>query len=572
MTTTPDQIHAAVARLTSAGQPFEVAEREVDGRARAAYVNASATLLDILQLGRGHGATDFLVYGGRRWTFEDFFADVDALAATLRHDLGVTRGDRVAIAMRNCPDWVIAFVAAVHVGAVVVPINSWGSVEELSFSLTNSGAQVLVADARRLGLAEPLLGTAGLTVLLGDLEPGAAQPAPRPGVRQLDEAIAAGRGRSYETATPTADDVALLLYTSGSTGHPKGVIHRNLAIGQAVMNLFFVSYLGIEIGGAVELRGGATREAQLVTVPLFHATGLLSGLVLPCAVGQKVVILPKWDPIAAFQAIETEKLTTMSTVPTILKDFLTHPRFAEFDTSSLIRATGAGAATPADLPGLVVEKLGTVNRAAGYGMTETMAVAATMSGPVFDLKPQASGVLSPIIEMRFANSFGDVCPTGEEGEIQVRGVTLTLGYWNLQDATRDAFTQDGWYRTGDVGRLDEDGYLHVTGRIKEMVIRGGENLYPAVVENAAYRHPDVKEAAVFGVPDSRLGEELALVCYLQPDSDLTEESLREHLAGLLAKHQVPRFITISDTPLPRNASEKIHRLGIRQAFLPAVRA
>ncbi|CAN5422220.1 class I adenylate-forming enzyme family protein [soil metagenome] len=570
--TTPDQIHAAVARLTSPGEIFEVTQREIDGRRQRAYANASATLLDILQMGRAHGRAEFLVYGGRRWTFTEFFTDVDALAATLQHDLGVEPGDRVAIAMRNCADWVVAFGAAVHAGAVVVPINSWGSVDELTFSLTNSGSGVLVADARRLALAEPLLGTTGLTVLLGDLERGAPEPATRPGVRRLDDAVEAGRGRVYELSTPAPDDVAVLLYTSGSTGHPKGVIHRNLAIGQAVMNLFFVGYLAIETGGAIELRGGATAEAQLVTVPLFHATGLLSGLVLPCAVGQKAVILPKWDPVAALQAIEAEKLTMMSTVPTILKDFLTHPDFPDYDTSSLIRATGAGAATPADLPGLLADKLGIVNRSAGYGMTESMAVAATMSGPVFDLKPTASGILSPIIDMRFADASGDVLAAGEEGEIQLRGVTMTLGYWDLPDATRDAFTKDGWYRTGDVGHLDDDGYLHVTGRIKEMVIRGGENIYPAEIENAAYRHAGVKEAAVFGVPDAHLGEELAIVCYLQPDACLTEADLREHLTGILANHKVPRFIALSDVPLPRNASEKIHRLGIRQGFLPAAQS
>jgi long-chain acyl-CoA synthetase len=335
------------------------------------------------------------------------------------------------------------------------------------------------------------------------------------------------------------------------------------------MNMFLVGFLAAELGGSVELRGGATAEAQLVTVPLFHATGLFSGFLVPCAVGQKVALLRKWDAETAMRVIEQERITMLSTVPTILKDLLTHPQFADYDLSSVSRVAAAGAATPADIPDLLRDKLGIIVRSSGYGMTETASVCATMSGPIFDIKPLASGILSPIIDLRIADTDGAVIPSTEEGEIQLRGITVTPGYWELENVTREALTDDGWLRTGDLGHLDQDGFLHITGRIKEIVIRGGENISPIEIENVAYRHAGVKEAAVFGVPDDSMGEELAMVCYPQPGSTITEDDLRQHLRTVLPAFKVPKYITLTATPLPRNASEKIHRLALRRGYVPS---
>jgi long-chain acyl-CoA synthetase len=361
--------------------------------------------------------------------------------------------------------------------------------------------------------------------------------------------------------------MAMLLYTSGSTGHPKGVIYRHISVGQALIHMMLAGFLPLEFSGAVELRGGATAEAQLVTVPLFHATGLFSGFLLPCAVGQKVVLLRKWDAVTAMQTIQSEKVTMLATVPAILKDLLTHPRFDDFDLSSISRVAAAGAATPAGLPELLRDRLGIENRSAGYGMTETASVCATMSGPVFDLKPMAAGIISPIIDLRVVDVRGNAQPSGEDGEIQLRGVTITPGYWRRDDLTEEAFTPDGWLRTGDLGNIDDDGFLHITGRIKEIVIRGGENIAPIEIENVAYRHPSVKEVAVFGVPDDVMGEELAMVCHPQPGSALTKDELRAHLRNALPTFKVPKYLALSDEPLPRNASEKIHRLALRNSFV-----
>ncbi len=571
VTLTPDLVHEAVRRFTAPDGIFAVTEQQVAGVPQRVFTHAAPTVLDILTSGRGHAGADFLVFGDQRWSFAQFFADVDALAAVLQNDMSVKPGDRIAIAMRNCPDWVLTFAAAVHVGAVPVLINSWGSAEELEFTLRDSDPTVLAADLPRTRLAAEALRQRRTALLFSDVDGGLEQLDPRSvadlDVRNIQDALAAGRGRDFAIVRPEPEDMAMLLYTSGSTGHPKGVVYRHISVGQALMHMMLAGFLGLEFSGAIELRGGATTEAQLVTVPLFHATGLFSGFLLPCAVGQKVVLLRKWDAVTAMQTIQNEKVTMVATVPAILKDLLTHPRFDDFDLSSISRVAAAGAATPAGLPELLRHRLGIENRSAGYGMTETASVCATMSGPVFDLKPMAAGIISPIIDLRTVDSAGNVLPSGSDGEIQLRGVTITPGYWQRDDLTEEAFTPDGWLRTGDLGSVDADGFLHITGRIKEIVIRGGENIAPAEIENVAYRHSSVKEVAVFGVPDDAMGEELAMVCHPQAGSALTEDELRAHLVNALPTFKVPKYLALTDEPLPRNASEKIHRLALRNGFV-----
>jgi long-chain acyl-CoA synthetase len=572
VTLTPHLVHEAVRRLTAPDGIFTVSEQLVSGVPRRVFSHAAPTVLDILTSGRGHGSADFLVFSARRWSFDQFFGDVDALAATLQHDMDVKPGDRIAIAMRNCPDWILTFAAAVHVGAVPILINSWGSAEELAFTLRDSDPTVLAADLPRTRLAADVLRQSRTALLFSDVDGGSQQMdhhdwAAGLDVRTIQDAVTTGRGRDYATATPKPEDMAMLLYTSGSTGHPKGVVYLHASVGQALMHMMLAGFLPLDLSGPVELRGGAIGEAGLVTVPLFHATGLFSGFLVPCAVGQKVVLLRKWHAETAMQTIQTEKITMVATVPAILKDLLTHPRFGDYDLSSISRVAAAGAATPAGLPELLRDKLGIENRSSGYGMTETASVCATMSGPVFDLKPMAAGIISPIIDLRAVDSAGNVVPSGTDGEIQLRGVTVTPGYWQRDDLTEEAFAADGWLRTGDLGHVDPDGFLHITGRIKEIVIRGGENIAPIEIENVAYRHSMVKEVAVFGVPDDLMGEELAMVCHPQPGATLTADELLAHLRHALPGFKVPKYLTLTDEPLPRNASEKIHRLALRNSFV-----
>jgi long-chain acyl-CoA synthetase len=567
MALTPADVHSKKREITSEGGLFEMEDVVLDGFTYKAYKHAPKTLVDVLQGARAHGDLEFLVYEGQRYTYAQYFQQVDGLAASLQTDYSVRKGDRVAIAMRNNPAWVIAYAAATLIGAVVVPVNSWGKTEELRYSLDDSQSTVLVCDELRLALIEQLLPELGVKVLLVD---GSADRASLTNVEAFTEVVSAGQGRTYDIPELSGEDSCVILYTSGSTGFPKGVLHRHIAACQSLMNMFFLGYLLMELEGARELRGGALRETPLLTVPLFHATGLLAGFVLPIHTAQKVVMMYKWDAHAALELIQEEKITGLASVPAVIQDLLYHPDFDRFNTESLIRVSAAGAATPAGLPEMIRKKCGEPSRSAGWGMTETFAVGATMSGAVFDLSPASAGIVSPITNMRFVDSEGNERDSVVGGEMEVYSVTCTPGYWHKPEANATTFDGRRWMKTGDLGRIDADGFLHITGRIKEIVIRGGENIYPGEIEQAVYELPQVKENVVFGVPDDAMGEELALVLYLNPGETLDEEALRLYLKNRLASYKVPRHIRFRDEPLPQNASGKLHKLNAREAFLAEV--
>ena len=564
MPLTPAEVHAKKAEITAPGGLFEMQDVCLDGQEYRAYVHAPKTLLEVLDGARAHGDLEFIVYEGRRYSYSDFFAQVDALAAALQVDYAVQRGDRVAIAMRNNPAWVVAYAAITYIGAVAVPVNSWGKTEELRYALEDSQSKVLVCDPARLALVESVLPEIGVRVLLADAGEGSDAS---DSVARFEDVVAQGSGRSYETPQLDGDDECVILYTSGSTGMPKGVLHRHIALCQSLMNMFYLGYLLMELEGPREFRGGAERETPLLTVPLFHATGLLSGFILPIHTAQKVVMMYKWEARKALELIAAEKVTGLSSVPAVIQDLLHHPEFDDFDTQSLIRVSAAGAATPAGLPELIREKCGEPSRAAGWGMTETLAVGATMSGAVFDLSPDSAGLVSPIVDMRFVDEQGQALDPVIGGEMEVRSVTCTPGYWQKPDANAETFDEQRWMKTGDLARIDEDGFLHITGRIKEIVIRGGENIYPGEIEQTVYELPQVKENVVFGVPDEAMGEELVLVLFLNPGQTMSEEALRAHLKVRLAGYKVPKHIRFWQEPLPQNASGKLHKLKTREMFL-----
>ncbi len=564
MALTPADVHNKKREITAAGGLFEMEAVELDGFSYQAYKHAPKTLVEVFEAARAHGDLEFLVYEGQRYTYAEFFEQVDALAASLQLDYRVRKGDRLAIAMRNTPAWIITYAAATLIGAVVVPVNSWGKTEELRYTLEDSGSTLMVCDEPRLALIESLLPQLGVQVLLVD---GVTKRASAANIEAFADVVAAGRGRAYVTPELSGVDSCVILYTSGSTGSPKGVLHRHIAACQSLMNMFFLGYLLMELEGAREFRGGAVRETPLLTVPLFHATGLLSGFVLPIHTAQKVVMMYKWDARKALELIEAEKITGLASVPAVIQDLLYHPDFDRYTTDSLIRVSAAGAATPAGLPEMIRTKCGEPSRSAGWGMTETFAVGATMSGAVFDLSPASAGIVSPITQMRFVDASGIEQAPLDGGEMEVYSVTCTPGYWQKDEANAATFDAGRWMKTGDVGRIDEEGFLHITGRIKEIVIRGGENIYPGEIEQAVYELPQVKENVVFGVPDDAMGEELALVLHLNPGETLSEQELREYLKDRLASYKVPRHIRFWNEPLPQNASGKLHKLKAREAFL-----
>ena len=566
MTLTATAINEKVLELTCPEGFFETEDYTIDGSTYKAYKHAPKNSVEIIQNGRGHGDAEFVIYEGRRYTYTQFYQLVDACAAALQAQ-GIAFGDRVAIAQRNCPEWIIGFAAATLIGAIVVPINSWGKTEELTYAIDDCGARALFCDPQRFALIDDKLDSLALDfiVVTGD-ESDATKK-----IIGFDDLLAGVTDTEYTVAEPKPEDDCLILYTSGSTGFPKGVRHRHIAVCQSLFNMMFTGFLVMSFEGAREFKGGATIETPLLTVPLFHATGLLSGFHLPLSTGQKVVMMYKWDTLKAMQLIEAERVTSLSSVPAIVQDLLNHPEFDNHDTDSLIRVTGAGAATPSGLPELINEKCGNPSRSAGYGMTETLAVASTQSGAIFDYKSYASGLLSPIMQMRSVDLDGNVLPRPQPGEIEMYGITCTPGYWQKPDANKATFDEGRWMKSGDIGYVDDENFVHITGRIKEIVIRGGENIYPGEIEQVAYDLDPVHECVVFGEPDDTLGEEMVMMVYLlpeHPDSASTGEAqLREFLQSRLAGYKVPRKILFADAPLPRNASEKLHKLKVREHYL-----
>ena len=549
---------ATIQELIAEGAFFEVRDIPTARGDLPGYAHAPQTLTEIIQNARGHGDLGFIVSGDTRLTFAEFFARADSLRAHLEGQ-GLTAGDRFAIAMRNNAEWLIGFTAAFLAGATLVPINSWGKAAELSFALEDCGASWLLCDDQRARMLQGSLPTERRIIVYDRAEPGTE--------RGIDFSNALSTAPPAEVEIPLPDQVCLILYTSGSTGTPKGVVHCQQALSQAVFNMMFTGVLTMTVeGGLRELRGGATQEKALLNVPLFHATGLLGSFVLPLVTAQGIVMISKWDAQEALRLIETERVTLFSSVPSLVKDLLTQSNIGDFDISSLHRVSSGGAAMPSDLPGIIEARIEKAYASGGYGLTETLAVGSQAAGAVFDAKPAAAGVQSPIMHIRCTSPDGSVLALGEPGEIEMQGVACTLGYWNKPDADAAIFTSDGWMKTGDVGFADDDGYLHITGRIKDIVIRGGENIFPGDTEQACYQIEGVQECVVFGVPDDAMGEELAMVVRVA-DASLSEETLRAALEARIAGYKVPKYIELAQEPLARGATEKFDKIKIRADFL-----
>ena len=558
-------VHNKRDEITGPGAFFELDSFSVGLATYRGFKHAPADMLGVIGAGRQHLDKPFIVFEDLRYDYARFYQEVDALAAYLQSELGVKPGNRVVIAMQNCPHWSVSFYAILSVGAIAVPLNSWSKAEELDYLVGNADPVCAVVDARRCALLETLDHRKDLPVLI-TTQLGACE-LPANGTA-LEAALAFGTAADLSPVAVDPNDVAMIMYTSGSTGKPKGVVTSHRAVAQAVMNMLYLGYLAMSLDGEREFRGGATSETAMLTVPLFHGTGLISGLLLPAFIGSKVVMMRRWNTETAMELIDREKITTMSSVPAILRDVITSPLRHKYSIESLLRIVAGGAATPVDLPDLITSELPHASRSAGFGMTETVAVGSQMAGVVYDIKVGSAGLPSPVMEFRIADANDQPLATGRDGEIQLRGITCLKEYWNNAEATDRVFTADGWMRTGDLGHLDEDGFVFITGRSKEIVIRAGENISPNEIEDAAYENPNVKESVVFGVPDQRMGEELAMVIYAHEGSDLDEASLREHLASRLAGFKVPKYITLTGGALPRNNSEKLDKLACRRMYYP----
>ena len=543
----------AAAQITAPSERFAISEVEIRGVPTKVFTNAAASLREVFDTARERGDDIFLVYEDERWTFAEVMRHVDALGSLLVHRYGVKKGDRVAIGMRNYPEWVVAFAAAISVGAISVSLNAWWTEDELSFALEDSGTTVLIADAQRGRLGAAACDKIGARLVVvraeGDLPVGADR---------LEDVLPLGE--SMPDADIGPDDDATILYTSGTTGRPKGAVSTHRAIVQSLLG--FACRAALERLRRPETPAPTGLPVFILIVPLFHVTGEVPVMLGCFSAGLKLVMMYKWDPERALQLIERERVTNFVGVPTQSWDLLESPNFASYDTSSLNAIGGGGAPAPPELVKRVASSFRKGGPSIGYGMTETNAYGPGNSGPDYLDHPTSTGRATPILDIEVRGADDVALAAGERGEIWFKGPHLIRGYWNRPEATAETIV-DGWLRTGDIGRVDSDGFVYVEDRAKDMVLRGGENVYCAEVEAAIYEHPGVYEAAVFGVPHERLGEEVAAVVYARPGHVLEAEDIRTHVAGRLAGFKVPSKVIVVSEQLPRNAAGKILKRQLR---------
>ena len=552
------ELRQAREELTGPGGMFEIVEADVLGNRIRIYKNAPPSVREIWLSTIAFADRPYLIYQDERLTYAEAHAQVNAIAAWMAAQ-GVKPGDRVAIAMRNYPEWMLIYWACVASGVTAVGMNAWWTPDEMAFAIRDSAPDILFLDAERLAIFRERPELAGSVKLVGvriadppaDLTPWA-------------EAIAHGGDMPTVAVDPDSD--ACIFYTSGTTGFPKGA---QLTQRGCVTNLFNMLYAASSSALAVQRATGVAPPATppipvtLVTTPLFHVTANNCAAYGVTAAGGAMVLMYRWDAGEALKIIARERVTGMSGVPIMARELISHPDFASTDTSSLLALSGGGAQVPPDQVLKIDQAVSTARPATGYGMTETCGIITSNGGDFFVDRPDSAGPAMPAFEAKCVDDDGNPVPQGETGELWVRGAAVIKGYINRPDATAETIT-DGWLHTGDIARMDENDFIYIVDRKKDMVLRGGENVYCAEVEAAIYRHPAVAECSVFGVPDERLGEEVAAAIFLKPGETLDADTLRAEMSNHIAKHKLPRFVWFRDEPLPRNASGKFLRRELKE--------
>ncbi len=551
-------LEEALMQLVGPGGPFPVEEESINGVSYRVIRNGPATLAQYYDLSLVNADKTFLVYQGERWTFAQTHAEMQRLASALTGTLQIKKGDRVVIAMRNYPEWVTAFMAITAVGAVAVPLNGWWTEEEFDYALEDCGAVAAFVDHQRLERLKRPAQRLGFTMIAVRCE--GLLPERTYSYQSLLDGASADAGPAWEVAP---DDDATIFYTSGSTGHPKGVVSTHRAI-LSVMMMWGVATRARMTATGIDPETLPYQASSLVTVPLFHVTGSHAIFLLSFLIGRKLVLMYKWDPEDALKLIEAERITGFTGVPTMSWELLNSPEAENYDLSSLTDIGSGGAARPADHVRQLRERFPGAMPSSGYGLTETNAAGATNWGDDYLTRPGSTGrPTPPLIEMKIVDEDGQDVPIGQDGEVAIKSAANARGYWNRPDATAAAF-RNGWFLTGDIGRFDADGFLYIVDRAKDIVIRGGENISCLEVEEALYRHPDVFEAAVFGLPDERLGEIVAAVVVPKPGRGLDVAELQVELAKHIAPFKIPEKVWVQTEQLPRTASGKIFKRGLRE--------
>jgi acyl-CoA synthetase (AMP-forming)/AMP-acid ligase II len=552
------RVKGAIDDLTGPGGMLPLTDFTLPSGATVPMIAAApANLVDYFgHFCQQHADTCFLVDGDERLTFAQTYGAARKVASSLIADHGVQKGDRIGIAMRNAPAWVVLYMGIMMAGGVATLLNGWWQGNELADGIADVGCSLVFVDPPRAKrLAEHGRPTAAKIVTVDLSQPLAHSLA---GVMRDEPA---------DLPALTGDDLATILFTSGSTGQSKGAYSTHRAVVQGTFNYIAMALMLLRIGTEDgTIKPNPPPHAMLLTVPLFHVTGEIPMLLVSFAIGRKLVFMPKWDALQAMQLIEREKVTNFTGVPLMSWEILNHPDRDKYDLSSVQGFAAGGAPRPPEHVRRLAEEMHSPP-SLGYGLTETNAVGAGNFSTNYLAKPNSTGFASkPLVELAIIDDAGKHLATGEKGEVCIRSVALFSGYWHREQATKDAMTDDGYFRTGDIGYLDEDGYLFIVDRKKDIIIRGGENISCQEVEAAIYEHPAVGEACVFGLPDERLGEVPGAVVHPLDGETLDTQQLCDWLKDHLAAFKVPQRVWISADPLPKLGTEKIDKVGLRATY------
>jgi long-chain acyl-CoA synthetase len=558
------RLQGIINRLQAPGSPLAVDTILIDGIETPVFTNVPANLHDVYRLGLANPDLPFLVFEDQRLSFGTSYRRAYRLAIALMRDFHIKPGDRVAICARNSPDWCIAYMAITMTGAIVVPLNAWWLRSEILFGLEDSGSSLIFADAQRIEYLRSLPAPHPAPVIA--LEPEPVHP--HPNIDALLNTTIDAADAIAEFPQIRSDDYASIMYTSGSMGEAKGVLSSHRAIINALYSWRFVKEINDTLHPVSRDKHNSSQPGILANVPLFHVTGCHAQFLFSFLYLRKLVMMHRWDPEQALALIEKERLSVLHGVPTMTWEIMHSPSFDRTDLSSLRSVQSGGAARPPEHLALIQEKFPPqVIPGLGYGLTETNGPGATISGRFYHAKPNSTGrATPPVTAIRIENEAGKVLDKGQVGEVCIKGPTLMKAYWNQPEETARVL-KDGWLRSGDLGLLDEDGFLLIKGRIKDIVIRGGENISCCEIESVLLEHPLICEAAAFGLPDERLGERLVAALRLRHDTDLNVGQLQQFLQSRLARFKIPSQFLLQTSQLPRLASGKIDKQQIKASLL-----
>lgn len=555
------QVVNEIHKVTANGGPFEITTKVREGIEYKAYATLPMNLAAMYKSAADiHDQEEFLIFTNERYSFRSIYQQASAFAHVLVNDYKINAGDKVVIAMRNYPEWIAAFMAITSTGAVAVPLNAWWQEEEFSHVIEHCHASLVICDDKRFDLLNSWLTTKQLPTIVA--RPSASQKQ----AHNFADLVNKYQGKAMPEIDIDADNVATIFYTSGSTGFPKGAVSTHESILTAI-NTWLM--LGTAAGIANNSLGDTPefKACALMTVPLFHVTGCHTLFLLSMIAGRKTVMMPYWDPTLALELIEKEQVTYFNGVPTMSLELMNHPEKDNYNLTSLNDVCAGGAARPPEHVRKIYEAFSQGNPSCGYGLTETNALGAVNGPADYIQKPLSAGLPTPpVVDVLIYNDQKQIMPTGIVGEIAIKSISNIIAYWRNSKATQEAFC-DGYFLTGDLGYLDEDGFLFIVDRAKDIIIRGGENIACLDVESALYKHPEVIESAVFAVPNERLGEVVGAVIYVNQQSSLNAEQMKAFVGTHIAKFKVPEHLWIVQKSLPRLGSGKIDKQQLRHTYI-----